>query len=79
MLPDVFVPAPASLMTLLAVFLAVVHGTVVPHVLRPGLRFPRTAGEADGGRDADAWFERLLGGPLTPIRTWRAPCTSMGT
>ena len=38
-----------------------VHRTVVPHVLRPGLRFPRPAREADGVRHA-------VGGG--PVRGW---------
>src|SRR5579883_2214900 len=45
-----------------AVFLrAAVHGAVVPHVLRPGLRVPRPAREEDGLRDADR------GGPVAAV------------
>jgi predicted ATPase len=29
--------------------------------------------------DGDAWFERLLAGPLSCIRTWHSACTSMAT
>jgi hypothetical protein len=50
MLADATLPVPASLMTLLAGLAPLF--TVVPHVLRPGLRFPRADREADGTRHA---------------------------
>ena len=49
MLPDATLPVPASLMTCLLLRPAV-HCPVVPHVLRPGLRVLRAAGETDGVR-----------------------------
>jgi hypothetical protein len=52
MLPDATLPVAASLMTLLTVFSAV-HRAVVPHLVRPGLRFSRPARKADGVQDAD--------------------------